>query len=385
MIAYNPQWLDGLTIRRQANQWFGAGFIRNEQWNAVQTQFPVNFYTPNFFIRVGLFTFCWVLVASVFGLIGIGLIDVLKDSETGVGVVCLLFSGSTFAALEFVIREKKHYRSGIDDALLHLGLILAITGISFVFSSVLHHSVWYFLLALPLLVAATIRYTDTAVAVASYGCLAGIFWLLLTSNPFTTRLIPFAGMLFAAGTYFGGQRYQEREALRFWEDCFFMLKASSLLLFYASGNYFVVDEIGKMLLPGYSVPLSGLFWLFTAAIPVGYVYTGLKKKDRLLLQVGLLVTALALITFNYYFIEGYNEMVLTTTGLVLVAGAYWCIRLLKQPAFGLTYEKNESLSEPVIDNAGAAILAQTLSPDVPEPGVKFGGGQFGGGGAGGNY
>src|SRR5450432_3224252 len=83
MIAYNNEWLDNLLVRNQADVAIAADCISKEEKGQVYRAYPAGFYTPNIFICIGLF---------IFGLI-------------------------IYAVLEFIV-SKKHYKSGVDDALM---------------------------------------------------------------------------------------------------------------------------------------------------------------------------------------------------------------------------------------------------------------------------
>jgi hypothetical protein len=328
--------------------------------------------------------FCWIAASSLLGLFGMGFFE---SSVVTNGMVCLFFGGGMFAALEFFIRQNKYYRAGIDDALLYMALSMVITGMSLLFSSLFkENAVLYCLLALPFLLTAAIRYTDTVVSALAFACLVAIVFLLFKESSLLSELIPLTCMLLAAGIYSVIRRNKERKELRFWADCLQVAEAACLILFYASGNYFVVEDVGEMLFPGFHMPFSFIFWIFTALTPLGYVYFGLKIHDRLLLRIGLLMIALSVLTFKYYFSVSHHEVTLTVAGAILLLVAYYAIRYLKNNSGKFTYQADRSDDNPGFQDTEALVIAQTASGSVvPEKDFGFGGGKFGGGGAGGNY
>jgi uncharacterized membrane protein (DUF485 family) len=386
MIAYNTQWLDALSVKAQAGKWFKKGWISAGQWQYIQHTFTSTFYSPNFFVRVGLFIFTWILVTSIFGLFGVAIMEEF-NSEAGAGMVCLFYSGILIFGLEYFIKEKKYYRAGIDDALLYMALGLAVTGICLITEPVLkNHLFFYFLLSFPLVMAATIRYVDALAAFASYACLVAMMFLALENFQFTRMIIPFACMAFSGLTYFIMQKNKKRKELHYWADCLQVVEACSLILFYFSGNYFIVKELGELLFPGYTLPFSFLFFVLTAIIPLIYVYFGLKNFDRLMLRLGLLMIALSVITFKYYFSLGHYEITLTVAGAIMIGIAYTCIQYLKKKPTSFTYQEDTTDETPSFSNAEGLLVAQTFGPSpVGEKGFDFGNGRFGGGGAGGNY
>jgi uncharacterized membrane protein YgcG len=320
-------------------------------------------------------------------LFGITLIEVISDSKIGISIVLLLYSASLFVALEFLIKERKYYKAGMDDALLYMGISLAITGLCLFFEPVLdYHIIGYFIISLPFLLTGAIRYTDTLLTFLSFLCALAILFLALESNSFTRTIIPFVCMLFSVAVYRTVRKYKIQQDLRFWANCLVVLEACSLITFYLGGNYFVVKELGESLFPGYSIPFAFIFYVFTAAIPLVYLYAALKNKDRLLLRIGLLLVALSVLTFKYYFSLGHHEVTITIAGAIMVIIAYVSIRILKKNTYGLTYQEDTTEDMPGSANAEALLIAQTFGPKVtPEKEFEFGGGKFGGGGAGGNF
>ena len=115
MIAYNHKTLDHLLINEEAIAALHQNLISKEEADAIEKTYPVNLYSPNIFIRIGLFLLMAVIVLMGFGLF---CLLILSSSEKGFSVLCLVFSLLIYAALEFIIYEKKHYRSGMDNALL---------------------------------------------------------------------------------------------------------------------------------------------------------------------------------------------------------------------------------------------------------------------------
>ncbi len=384
-IAYNTQWLDALRIRKQARRWQQKGWITPEQLQAIQAQYPAGFYMPNIFVRVVLAVMCWILSASVFGLIGVTLFNAMSSAE-GIGVLLLLFSGCLWVGLEAFIREKKHYQSGLDDALLYMALAAGITGLCLVFSS-FDEPLTYFILALPVLTFGAVRYLDKLVAVLAFLCLGGILFLgMLKLGEWVKVILPFVGMAFSGAAYYWLHRNRQKESLRFWHESLTVLEAVSLVLLYLSGNYFVVRELSDLLFGAQRVPGAFLFYGITAAIPVLYIFFGLRHQDRLLLRTGLVLVVVAVFTFKYYFSLGHTEVLFTLSGGFLVVLAYFSIQFLKKGHPVYTYADNEEGSQGIL-NAEAVLVAQSFggATVLPKQDPLYGGGQFGGGGGGGNY
>ncbi len=385
LIAYNTQWLDALKIQEQVHQWQKKGWISPEQGQAIQGQYPVGFYTPNVFVRVVLAVMCWILSASVFGLLGVALFSEVNSTE-GIGIILLLFSGGVLAGLESIIKGGKHYQSGLDDALLYMALCASITGLCLLFSN-FDEPLVYFLLTFPVLLFGAIRYVDKLIAALAFLCLGGILFLaLLKLGEWMKIVLPFIFMAFSGATYYWFHRSQQRESLRFWHDSLSVLEAVSLVLLYLSGNYFVVRELSDLWFGVTGVPGAFLFYLITAAVPLVYIFFGLQHKDQLLLRTGLLLVVVAVFTFKYYFSLGHTEVLITLSGAFLVALAYFSIQFLKKGHPVYTYAEDESDDQGIL-NAEAVLITQSFggATTLPRQDTLYGGGQFGGGGAGGNY
>ncbi|MCC6186348.1 MAG: hypothetical protein IT256_04270 [Chitinophagaceae bacterium] len=207
--------------------------------------------------------------------------------------------------------------------------------------------------------------------------------------------MPFCFMVVSVVIYEISEKYKSKEELRFWTECFATLQSVALMLFYLAGNYFVIREasieyFGLQIPKGGDIPLAFFFYLFTAVVPLLYIFWGLRKKQKLQLWVGLVLVAASILTFKYYFSLGHPEITLTIVGAVMMLLAYFSIRYLKSPKHGITFDEDEDESEYLNSNTEAIIIAQNMSaqPDGVDMNTNaegFGGGSSGGGGAGSSY
>ena len=164
-----------------------------------------------------------------------------------------------------------------------------------------------------------------------------------------------------------------------------MVQTISLIIFYAAGNYYVVDHLNQVLNgPTATMSLKPFFWVWTMVIPPAYLAYGLTKKNVLMARIGLMLNFAALYTFRTYVHIMSLEMALTLAGAVLLAITYGVIQYLKTPKHGYTYADIENNTDNL--NAEALFTAATLTvAHRAEPDSKFGGGDFGGGGSGGKF
>lgn len=378
LIAYNKEGLDALIITDKAATWHEKGWISTDIWTKIKDVYKSNFYTPNVFMRVGAFVFCSILIFAILGLFAIG-------SNANALSYLSLFVGIVAIAILEVIIKSKHYQSGVDEALLYCGLSLIIGGLTEVLRLNTNELPFYCLF-LPILVIAAIRYVDGLITMMAYVFSLVIVILITLKFPTIAPLIlSFVVMLFAAMLYFRTITMQQNSNVRFWRSNLNILEALSLITFYASGNYFILQQANIVYFNNPVVGMAALFWFFTFSVPFLYIYQGLKRKNRLLLAIGLLAIAAAVATFRYYFHVMPMEIAAIVAGALLLGIAYFSIKYLKNNKTPFTYE--EDGEKPFYHQAESLIIAQTLgstaTPETEKP--LFGGGDFGGGGAGNEF
>lgn len=396
MIAYNPTFIRNSAIVKKATQWFSKNLITSEQMHTISATYTTGFYSPNFFIKIGLFIFTCVALAASFGFISLLYFTSGARSETGfLTFTCLLFSTVCIFFLEYFIREKKVYRAGVDECLLYasLGFLCVVIGFITNFEYGTPNEFLLFCsLAVPFLITAIVRYADQLVTLALVICLYLIFfYLLLKLGPIAKQIMPFALMIISVPIYLTAIKQKQRKELFHWKQCIAVFECTALMIFYLSGNYFVIREASiaffdVQLNDGENIPLAFVFYILTAIVPLFYIYYGLKRKDKILLWTGLILVALAVLTFKYYFSLGHPEITLTLVGSLLIAIAYFSIKFLKTPQYGITFEEDYDEDNFLKSNAEALVIAQQMGgQQQTQSGPEFGGGGFGGAGSGGNF
>jgi hypothetical protein len=399
MIAYNKQSLDHLRIVRKAKQWQAQQLLSEEQLSVVSQKYTSDFYTPNLFIKIGLFIFTYILISTGTGLFSILFIKAFEDSNSGfIHFFCLLWATICVVSLEVLIKNRKIYKSGIDQALLYAAIIFICCNIGYLFRNSLDNSnsiLSCAIILMPILASAIIRYADTLVAFCLALCCYTIFYLLVLKLGAVAKMIlPFAFMLLSVAIYILTQQLKRKEQLIYWRSCVEVFECFALVTFYISCNYFVIREssihfFDLSLNEGQDIPLAIVFYLLTAIVPIVYVYYGLKRKRKILLWVGLLLVAAAAMTFKYYFSLGHPEITLTIAGILMIVIAYAAIKYLKTPKHGITFEEELDEDNFLKTNAEAIVLAQSFAQqggtEQAEHPIEFGGGSSGGGGAGSTY
>ena len=385
MIAYNNEWLNNLLVRNQADQANEANYISKAEKDQVFAAYPVGFYTPNFFVRAGLFVLTFIIVFFTLGFFSLFFLDHTEH----IGALFVFFGFVVYGALEFMV-NKRHYKAGTDDALMWMaagniiGGLNGLTNISFQTNAIIVFFIAFYLF---------LRFTNSVMAaIASLAFLAIIFFSLTRLGTVAKAIAPFVIMTASALVYFFTRQQIKAGKWKHHTAGMLFITVTMLVCVYAAGNYFVVREasiamFNLELKTGQDIPFGWLFWVFTIAIPLIYMTRGVQKKDPVLLRVGLLLVAAVVFTVRYYYHMLPAEMAMVIGGIVFIVIAYALIKYLHEPKYGFTYKEQHDAFFMDKLHVESLVIAQTFSgPSLPaETGTRFGGGTGGGGGAGGEF
>ncbi|MET7259534.1 hypothetical protein [Dyadobacter fermentans] len=377
--AYNQTWVENLYVHRQAAAWKSKNLLTSEQEEEVKAHFAEKFYRPGIFVKIGLFLFGVVACSFFVGFLSLFIYD--TSSEIGFSTLSLICCACFVFVLENLIKTKNLFHSGVDNALLYAAITAAMVPVFLLFE---HAPVWvYCLIALAIIVPATLRYADLLGPVAIFGLIFTIMAEWMMNFPLGKALLPFAVMILSAMIYALARKNNDI----YYYECRQIFEILALVTFYLGGNYLVVRELNA-LINGLNVSVAPqiafapLFYLFTLIIPVCYVFWGLKKADRILFIIGLIAFAFSVYTYTHYFgiLTASQELVLG--GALMIATAIILIKYLHTAKYGISDEQNRKNS---LENLQAIIAAQELGVTPASQGLEFGGGTFGGGGAGEAY
>jgi len=401
MIAYNSAVIQNTKILKKVRQWFAYQLLSAQQLKLANETYPINFYNPNIFIKVGLFVFTGLIIFASLGLFLLFFSSIISYSSSNTAfaiITCIVFAISCVLVLEQFIKAKVLYRSGVDEALLYASLAFLFSGLCFMFFNSTGESNDYnnflaiLLVFLPFTVFAAIRYLDTIVAAIAMGTIYAICFLCLIKLGDVAKLImPFVFMAISAIFYFVIQKQKQRIALSVWKSLLIMAEAFVLMVFYLSCNYFVIREssiefFDMTINEGENIPMAWLFYVLTAIVPLVYIVWGLKQKDKVLLWIGLLLVAVSVLTFKYYFSLGHPEITLTIAGIVMIVIAYVSIKYLKTDKHNITFKEEIDEDNFLKSNAEALAMVQSFTQQPTQAKTEdFGGGEFGGGGSGNTF
>ncbi len=339
MLAYHPYWLEASAIIRQAERLAHNRLITDEQMKIIRAAFSNPLRMLPTVERCALYLFTCIAIAATF-FIAAHWIPASGEEPMPLhflttGAVCVL-------VLEVLLKYKKLYRAGADDALLHFGLALMIVGGDGILQdlSPANTSLATALVALPMLSIAAIRYADRLVAMAGFACLLVIAYLI--STPFSAVGGSLLLMAVAVAVYAWHRNVRTKQAMLPWNDCITALGIVALLALYFAGNTFVLQHVLKI--PSLDqasehTALLTLSYTVTLCVPILYVVGGLLARDRTLLRVGLLVEAATLATTRYYYQFIPLEHALIILGFTLVLFSLATMHMLRSKKTGYTFTK----------------------------------------------
>lgn len=336
MIIYQKKWRVNHDIVNESKKWYHGNLILQKQYEAIINHFQQDFRSSNLFIRIALFIFTCLCVSAFIGLFFL-LFDVKENHQ-----LYLLFYGLILLViLEKIVKAKHLHKSGIDEALVVSSCFCLLVG----FESFLPDKrpiVANFLLSFPVLLIFMARWANLIIAVGLNFCGFMILWLLLTNEGKSNHLIvPFAVMAFSLFVYYLSKKLNEKNTFEAWDYSLTFFKISGLSALYLGGNYLIVRayfEISDIYedMPGQDIPLAAFFYLLTSIVPLIYLGLGVKLKNAIFLRVGILALAFSLFTFKYHFIEGYNKLILTVVGALLIISAKFLSQYFTAPKHGFT-------------------------------------------------
>ncbi len=386
MIAYSTTAIYNLFVREQAAEALDQQYLPQAEYDAILARYPVNFYSPNLFIRVGLLILTFVIQLFSFG-IGVLLFQSLSDIF--LAGLAIFFALLVYVALEYMVKTNKHFRSGVDDALLWGAAGALFGGISYITKAGdLANCILVFIIAL----YGAIRFADRLMSLTAYIALLGIvFFACIKLGPFVKNFLPFVVMGISALIYFLVKRLNSFTDNHLYHQCLSIISIATMLGFYAGGNYFIVRELSNELFnldlaPNETIPFGWLFWVFTFIIPVIYLGRGIQQKSSVKIRVGLLLIAAIVFTVRYYYSILAIEIYMSIAGIVLIVIAYGLTRYLKIPKHGFTNIDLGSADAVAKSQIESLFVASTFNSQPADVGnTNFGGGNFGGGGSSGEF
>jgi hypothetical protein len=381
-------------VRAAARGWRRAGAVSEGAFEEILRRYPEPRTLPAPLWRILVFVFGSFILIAVFA----AFVAAAHPNASGAWVLCAVFGAAFLALAEIQARTPPLALRGGVEAASFWGIVLLVGGLFLLLEESLHvgESEGTNLVlagAAVVLALAAIRWGNAAFA----GFAAGALFVLLARAPLGRLLWVVAGVALSSLA----ERFTERPS---WAPshrvCARGLVVCGIAAVYAAVNCWSVDHRVIEALGGRSRALPDNWpgdgaWivsiLATAAVPVAVLLRGVVRRRALLVDTGLVLAALSLVTLREYVHVAGLGVVLAAAGALLVVGALAVNRWLRRGAGG---ERGGFTADALFtdETAFRAVeLAPVLAAHAPaskppdEPGFSGGGGGFGGGGAGTSY
>ncbi|MFT4023742.1 MAG: hypothetical protein QM664_08165 [Flavihumibacter sp.] len=381
MIAYNKNALDIRRLRQIVDQLAAAKLLSAEETQNIKAHYPDQLYTPHLFVRIGFGLLTLIASAAVFGLL------LLMTDGSVPTITCLIIAILSLFALEFFIREKKHFRAGVDDVLLHLTIFYCIA--AFVVSNSFSdhsYSLFFFVSVIGYFIGAFRYLNRLAAALVPISCCLFIFSLFSTlETPFFVYFlaaIAMAGMFFLLSA-------DRQQAWPYHAGCFLWARIAAVVACYASLHYhtyaithYYADFVDEQLLASHARII--FLWAWTILFPFGVLYYGIRKASNTWIRVALVLIFSIGYFYHLYLGRIEPELGAILAGVIIIClSSYLILRLQQKKSKRFVYDPGTG-ADSLLVPAALAGMARLPAPAADQS-TRFEGGSFGGGGAGADF
>ncbi|HQQ75791.1 MAG TPA: hypothetical protein PLB01_00430 [Thermoanaerobaculia bacterium] len=381
-------------VRAAARGWKRAGGIGEGAFEEISRRYPEPRTLPAPLWRILTFVFgSFILLAfaAFFAL-------TVRPSGSSAWVLCAVLGVGFVIAADLQARSPAMALRGGVEAASFWGIVLLIGALFLLFEENLHLSEpdgpnLVLLGAVLLLAVGAFRWGNAVYA----GFAAGALFVLLARAPHG-RLLWIAGGVALSAV--AGRFTDQPSWAPSHRACAWGLVVCGIAAVYAAVNFWSLDhrtieQLGRHARslpeswPGDGARAAAI--LATALVPLAVLLRGVVRRRKILLDTGLVLLALSLVTLRAYVHALDVRVVLAGAGALLIGGALALNRWLSRGSGG---ERRGFTADPLFgdETAFRAVeLAPVLAAHAPaakpadEPGFSGGGGGFGGGGAGTSY
>lgn len=383
MIAYDKKLLENTFLVAEAVDMKKSGFLSKEDLDRIKTQLPGLKTNRNIFVRIGFLLLGALLYLSIIGVIAL----IAFNRSSDFRMIGFLISIIGFAILEMFCRQN-YFRHGLDDAFIigaqltfyasvvadsdsPIGLFIAMIFLGFIFA---------------------IRYVSILSFIVSVSGVVLFIGFSIIEYTILASILPFVLLLLAVGFYMIYRKVKDKPEYYLYQDILYWFQIFSLVLGYASVNYFVVRSLSEEYL-GFDytqedIPFGWFFYVLMFAVPIAYIYFSLKLKNRTMLYIGGLSFGISILTFRYYHSILPAEWALLLSGIGIFAAVYFIIQKIKTNATRITFQHDRTNNTAALNNIEALLVnSQDIkhAEDSQDSSMPFGGGGYSGGGAGENF
>lgn len=382
MIAHDKILLRNTFLRDAAQSLRDGDFITKEQYSRLKNDLSVLRGHDNLLVRIGFFLIGELLYSSVVAAVSLFAVPALgmENYYWAVYVYALVGLGGSE-----ILARQHFFRHGLDDAFV-LSFVC-----TFAFT-VGMNTQSPTLACIALFVAgafAGARYLHTLSMVLALLGLFGFFCCLAFDLGVIPKgYVPLVGLLLAVVIYAVWYFLRANPKAYFYKHILRGMQVLGLVLGYVSVNYFAVRELSVALMdlalkPGDDIPFAWLFYLLTFALPMAYIWYGLRIKNKPMLWIGGAAFCASVLTIRYYYTMLLLEWALMLSGIFLFAIAYTLIKKLRHKESGITFERDRHSDKNTMLYAQAILVNSqiNIAPVATDQGMPFGGGGFSGGGS----
>ena len=381
-------------VREAAREWRRVHVIAESSLCAIHSLYPDDR------VRVGPFFRILLFVLTFFGAFFAGCVVLLLLDAFGIHVersleaLVILVGIILLATTDYQIRILKRCQAGTEAATSALGLLLIVIGTHWDFSQNWQDPRWPLLLWAVLFACACIRW-----GYELYGMVAAaLFFLFLARFPGPG----FCWIVVATALLYPVQRLSNNPRLApSHRRAFSLVSIVLLAALYIAVHIGVFDHSGTYDWVGPAIPvksafvktlLRGLSITLTGLIPLIALFHGIRTRQRLFLNAGLVMGIVSLVTLRYYVHVAPLWVILVLAGAVALVGALALRRWLNLSPDG---ERKGFTADPLLQDverksmmetvAGTITLTPSAAAPDDKPGFQGGGGASGGAGAGGTF
>ena len=352
MIAYNKNWLYNRYVRSQADEALREQCIMPEMHEAIFKAKEIKFYTPNFFIRLGLALLTLVITVFVSGLLAL----MFSPSNSLIPFLLLFMGVACYASAELLIHSKSHYNSGVDNMLVWMAALLLCIGFCWNVSSASNVQCIFSMVTFFVCSVLVLRFADTLLSIAAVtALLCFLFFCCQQAGTLAQTTTPFIMMLASFALYFVSAKAARAASLLLYRNCLVCANIVALIALYGAGNYYFVREV-SFEMPHYgglrqadTLRIGWLYWAWTFLVPLIYIGIGIRVRNIILIRTGIPLIAVAVLTFRYYHSVIAPELAMLLGGALLFIVSYSLINYLREPRDGFTFQpENYTADKPNI-------------------------------------
>jgi hypothetical protein len=385
-------WERAAEVREAAQGWRRVGTIDEATLRLIETRYPDPCVTPSVLWRVLTAGMVSAVLLCVLGALWIA--TGLEQVTGGPSVLLLVLAVASFVATEHLERSPRLARRGAAGATAFWGIVFLLVGLGLLLEEILKVRLD---MALDMVALASVLAWGLASRRWGNPFFAGLSAASL--SVFLARVPPGRALWVVGGVVLVGlasRRLDEPRRAPSARRSAAVLVVVGLAAVYVGANVYSLDarllEQLRHVVPPRTAPGPGVFVLAavtTAALPVVVLLWAVRSRRTFLLDTGIVLLALSLVTLRHYVHVAPRWVVLTVSGAAIGALALAVERMLRRGPDGeragytadalFSDERRQRVLE--IVPVAATFTPVAVAPAAAPEGVAGRGGAFGGAGA----